>query len=151
MRPSGREIKPGIWAEEEAEIHRGARIVAPAYIGWGSKVREDTLITRCTSIEKNCYVDCGTVIENSSILANTHIGIWLDVCHAVASGDKFVSLGHDVVVKISDPSIMRSNSDAKKGVDFSRPSVAQQVVATFNKNNLHRRKWCLEPILSRGD
>ena len=133
MRPSGREIKPGIWAEEGAEIQRGARIVAPAYIGCGSKVREDTLITRCSSVEKNCYVDCGTVIEDSSILANTHIGIWLDVCHAVASGKKFVSLGHEVVLDISDPSVMRSNSEAKKGVDLTRQYAAQQIVAAIQQ------------------
>ncbi len=150
MRPSGREIKPGIWAEENAEIHRGARIVAPAYIGSGSRVREDTLITRCTSIEKNCYVDCGTVIENSSILANTHIGIWLDVCHAVASGEKFVSLGHDVVVEISDPSIMRSNSDAKKGVEFSRPYAARQIVATIQQEQPPSPEMVLGANLIQG-
>ena len=109
MRPSGREIKSGIWIDEGAEIHRRARIVAPAFIGCGSKIQEDALITRCSSIEGHCFVDCGTVIEDSSILANTHIGIWLDVCHAVASGNKLMSLVHDVVVEIADSSIMRSN------------------------------------------
>ena len=33
IRPSGQEIKPGIWLDDGAEIHRRARIVAPAYIG----------------------------------------------------------------------------------------------------------------------
>ena len=113
MRPSGREVKPGIWVEDGAEIHRRARIVAPAFVGKNSKIEEDTLITRCSSVERDCCVDCGTVIEDSSILANTSIGIWLDVCHAVAHGNKFLSLGHEVVVDIADPSVLRFNAEVR--------------------------------------
>jgi NDP-sugar pyrophosphorylase family protein len=109
MRPSGVEVRPGIWIEDGADVHRRARIVAPAYIGSGSKVREDTLITRCSSIERDCFVDYGTVVEDSSILANTHIGIWLDVAHSVADGNKLFNLERNVILEISDPSVMRAN------------------------------------------
>ena len=116
MRPSGTELKPGIWVDEGAEIHRKARIVAPAYIGRDSKVMEDTLITRCSNIERGCCVDYGTVIENSSLLANTHVGIWLDVCHAVVSGSKLMSLGRNVTLEIADRSILRSAGVAREDV-----------------------------------
>lgn len=135
IRPSGAEVKPCIWVEEGAEIHRSARIVAPAYIGYGSQVREDTLVTRCSSIERDCYVDYGTVVEDSSILANTHIGIWLDVCHAVASGNKLMSLGRDVILEISDPSIMRAVSSDRRDprnafldVSYSQECETQPVI-----------------------
>ena len=123
MRPSGVEVKPGIWVEEAAEINRRARIVAPAYIGRASKILEDTLITRCSNIERDCYVDYGTVIEDSSILPNTHIGIWLDVCHAVVNGNKLLSLGRNVTLEISDRSIMRTVGSPRdearnKSLDF---------------------------------
>lgn len=114
MRPTGQEIKPGIWIDDGAEVHRRARIVAPAYIGRGSKVKEDTLITRCSSIERGCCVDAGTVIEDSSVLPNTDIGIWLDVCHAIASGNKLFSLERNVMVEISDSNVMRANGSARK-------------------------------------
>jgi hypothetical protein len=104
---TGREIRPGVWIDEGAKVHRRARIVGPAYIGCGSKVRADTLITRCASIERQCCVDYGTVIEDSSLLPNTHVGIWLDVCHAVAKGNKLFSVSRDVGIEISDPSVMR--------------------------------------------
>jgi carbonic anhydrase/acetyltransferase-like protein (isoleucine patch superfamily) len=109
-RPSGREVKRGIWIDDGAEVHRWARIVAPAYIGRGSKIMEDTLITRCSNVEKDCCVDYGTVIEDSSILQNTEVGICLDVCHAIANGNRLLSLDRDVVVEISDPAVMRSSS-----------------------------------------
>jgi NDP-sugar pyrophosphorylase family protein len=114
MRPAGTEVKPGIWVDEGAQVHKRARIVAPAYIGRGSKIRQGTVITRCSSVEKDCYVDCGTVIEDSSILSDTHIGISVDVCHAVANGNKLLNLERDVVIEISDPGVMRSTSSIRK-------------------------------------
>ncbi len=113
MRPVGREIRPGVWVGDDAEIHKGARIVAPAYIGSGSKVLDNTLITRLSSIERDCYIDCGTVIEDSSLLPNTRIGIWLDVRHAVVSGNKMLSLKRNVTVEISDPALVRSTLPAR--------------------------------------
>jgi hypothetical protein len=109
MRPPGKEIRPGVWVEAGARIHRRARIVAPAYIGRGAQVREDTLITRCSNLESSCYIDYGTVIEDSSILTNSYIGIWLDVTHAVVSGNKLANVGRNVVLNISDSNVIREN------------------------------------------
>ena len=158
MRPSGVELKPGIWVDEGAEIDRRARLVAPAYIGRGCKIQEDTLITRCSNIEKGCYVDYGTVIEDSSILANTHIGIWLDVCHAVANGNKLLSLGRNVILEISDRSIMRTIGSAREesrnnSLDFYE---AQQVITDLNEQEQPEeprtpKAGSSEPILSRGE
>ena len=119
IRPPGQAAKAGLWIDEGAEVDRRARIVAPAYIGRGVRIQEDALITRCSSLEEGCYVDCGTVIEDSSILANTHVGIWLDVRHAVASGNKLLSMEHDVVLEISDPNVMRSTRPAEAMKNFA--------------------------------
>ena len=155
VRSTGREIKPGIWVEGGAEIHRGARIVAPAFIGAGTCIEEDTLITRCSSIEKGCYIDCGTVIEDSSVLANTHIGIWLDVCHAVAGGNKLWSLAHEAMVEISDASILRSNGAVRQethpACEHQPQPAEQQIVAAIQQQPPTRETCGLEPILSRGD
>lgn len=107
MRPSGQEIRPGVWVEAGAQIHRRARIVAPAYVGCGTQVREDTLVTRCSSLESACYIDYGTVIEDSSILSNSYVGIWLDVSHALVKGNKLANVQRDVMLEISDRSVMR--------------------------------------------
>jgi anti-sigma B factor antagonist len=109
-RPSGQQIRPGVWMDDKAVVHRKARIVAPVYIGRRAEVKADAVVTRFSTIEKDCCIDCGTVVEDSSILANTNIGIWLDVCHAVVCGNKLFSLGRDVAIKISDTSIMSSNA-----------------------------------------
>ena len=116
--PPGREVKRGIWIDEGAEVHRRARLVAPAYIGRGSEIMEDTLVTRFSNIEKDCCVNYGTVIEDSSILQGTEIGICLDVCHAVANGNKLLKLDRNVVIEITDTNVMRPNGQvAGQGKD----------------------------------
>jgi NDP-sugar pyrophosphorylase family protein len=128
MRPAGTEIKPGVWVDEGAQVHKRARIVAPAYIGRGSKIRQNTVITRCSSIERDCYVDCGTVVEDSSILSHTHIGISVDVCHAVVDGNKLLNLERDVVIEISDLGVMRSTRSIRKQPRTAAQEEERQVV-----------------------
>jgi hypothetical protein len=126
MRPCGVEIRPGVWVDEGADVDRRARIVAPAYIGRGVTLREDTLVTRCSSVERECYIDYGTVVEDSSILAYTRVGIWLDVIQAVASGNMMQSLKHNVVLEIPDPGVMRWNGAVPEtSKDFERSPFAE--------------------------
>ncbi len=76
-------MKPGVWVGEGARIHHKARIVAPAFIGAQTKIRASALITRSTVIEHHAEVDCGTVVENSTVLPYTYVGAGLDVMHSV--------------------------------------------------------------------
>jgi hypothetical protein len=140
--PSGREISPGVWIDDGAEVHRGARIVGPAYIGCGAKVLDHVLVTRLSSIERGCCIDCGTVIEDSSILANTKIGIWLDVCHAIVRGNKIWSLEREVMVEVSDPSIMRSTTPVRVvGPRTSELHEAQKIVENSRTPEPTRSIW----------
>ena len=107
--PTGKEIKPRVWVDEGAQVHRRARIVAPAYVGRSSTIREDTVITRCSDVESFCEVDYGTVIEDTSILSNSYVGIWLDVAHAVVCGNKLLNLERDVTLDVTDASMLRKS------------------------------------------
>src|SRR5581483_3340400 len=83
IRPPGKEIKPGVWVDEHARIHRSARVLAPAYIGAGARVRAAAVVTRCSSVEHHAEIDCGTVVEDATILPHTYVGAGLDVAHVV--------------------------------------------------------------------
>jgi NDP-sugar pyrophosphorylase family protein len=112
MEPAGIEIKPGVWAEDGAQIHRRARLVAPVYLGRGVKVRDGALITRFSHLEQDCTVDCGTVVDDASVLDHTYIGQWLDLSHAVVSGSRLVHLGRNVAVEVEDAKLI---SNARSG------------------------------------
>ncbi len=107
LRPRGVEIRPGVWMGENAQIGRGARIVAPAFIGQRVTIGDDCLITRCTNVECNSQVDFGTAVEDSSVLSNTYLGIGLDLSHSIVDGKYLWNLRHDVTLEITDPAVMR--------------------------------------------
>jgi carbonic anhydrase/acetyltransferase-like protein (isoleucine patch superfamily) len=121
LRPHGTQVRPGVWVGEDAQIHRDARIVAPAFIGRGARIAEQCLITRCSNIESNCHVDYGTVVEDSSILSNSYLGIGLDLSHAIVDGNNLLNLERDVTLQIADPCIIRQNKPLREETDFHSP------------------------------
>jgi len=110
LRPQGSETRPGVWVDEGAQVHRTARIVPPAFLGRKSKIEEQCLITRCSNVESNCQIDYGTVVEDSSILSNSYVGIGLDVSHSIVNGNQLLNLERDVTLEIQDPGMIRRNA-----------------------------------------
>jgi NDP-sugar pyrophosphorylase family protein len=106
MLPPGRQIKPGVWVEDGARIHHGARILAPAFIGAHSKIRAAVVLTRGAVIEHHSEIDCGTVVENSSVLPYTYVGAGLDLSHSVAGFNRVIHLRRNVAVEINDPKLV---------------------------------------------
>ena len=100
--PSGRQVKPGVWVEDGARIHRGARVLAPAFIGTRARIRAAAVITRCAVIEHHSQVDCGTVVEDSTVLPYTYLGAGLDVTHSVIGLKRLVHLRRNVEVEFDD-------------------------------------------------
>lgn len=109
LRPKGTESRTGVWIDEGAQVHRDARIVAPAFIGRSTKIAEQSLITRCSNVESNCVIDYGTVVEDSSILSNTYVGIGLEVSHSIVDGNNLLNLERGVSLEIADPCVFRQN------------------------------------------
>jgi NDP-sugar pyrophosphorylase family protein len=121
LRPQGTESRPGVWMDEGAQVHRDARIVAPAYIGRGVRIAEQSLITRCSNLESNCQIDYGTVVEDSSILSNSYVGIGLDVAHSIVDGNNLLNLERGVTLEVSDPCVIRQNRVPRQGRNFQSP------------------------------
>ena len=100
--PEGVQIKPGVWVGRGAQVHRRARVLSPAFIGAGSRVRAAAVITRCTALEHHTVVDCGTVVENVSTLPHTYLGAGLDVTHCVVGRRRLWNLKRNVEVEFAD-------------------------------------------------
>jgi hypothetical protein len=105
-RPAGMEVRPGVWIEDRARIEKGARLLAPAFVGAFAKVRAHAVITRCSSVEHHAQVDLGTVVENSTILPYCRVGAGLDVAHTVVGGGTVANLRRDVTIEIVDPKLI---------------------------------------------
>jgi NDP-sugar pyrophosphorylase family protein len=110
LQPIGTEIRPGVWAGVSARIHPRSRIVAPAYIGERAKIRASAVITRFTSVEHHAVIDCGAVIENSSIQPYTYVGAGLDVNFSIVGRNRIANLRRNVEVGIKDPKLLSTIS-----------------------------------------
>jgi hypothetical protein len=104
--PAGEQIRPGVWAASRAQIEKGARVLAPAFIGACARIRSGAVITRCSSIEHHAQVDCGTVVENASLLPYSYIGAALELAHSVAGFSCIWNLRRDCAVRISDAKLL---------------------------------------------
>jgi carbonic anhydrase/acetyltransferase-like protein (isoleucine patch superfamily) len=106
VKPLGREVKPGVWLANGARIQKGARLVAPCYVGAYARVRSAAVITRGSAVEHHAEVDCGTVVEAANILPLSYVGAGLDVCHAVVGYCRMAPLRRPVEVEITDPRLV---------------------------------------------
>ena len=110
IKPGGKQIRPGVWKQDGAKIERGARIVAPAYVGAHSRIRASSLLTRGSVVEHHCLIDCGTAIENSTVLPFSQMGPALDLCNSILIFRQITNLSRDVTVEIEDPKLIRAVS-----------------------------------------
>ncbi len=106
VRPHGCEVKPGVWLAEHARIHRTARVLAPAFVGAHARLRAASVVTRCSVVEHHAEVDCGTVLEDATVLPYTYVGAGLDAAHAVAGWGRVAHLRRNVEVEIADSRLL---------------------------------------------
>lgn len=100
--PAGEEWRPGVWVAPGARIEKGARLIAPAFVGRAARLRSGAVVTRCSCIEHHSEIDCGTVVENSSVLPYSYIGAGLDLAHSVAGMGTVANLRRNAVVEMAD-------------------------------------------------
>ncbi len=124
IRPAGQEIKPGIWCGDGARISSSAQILAPVYIGPRARIRAGALLAAGTSIEHHSEVDCGTVVQDSSVLPRTYLGPGLHISQSVVSGSRLVHLGRNLDVELADTGLL-----ARRGA--STPLRALRAVASL--------------------
>jgi hypothetical protein len=115
LQPQAFQVRPGVWMGEGVHVEKEARIVAPAFIGSGVTISEQCLITRCSNVERNSYIDYGSAIEDTSVLPSTYVGIGLDVSHSIVDGESLLNLDRGVALKIGDPSVMRQHKPVAGG------------------------------------
>ncbi|MGE5323981.1 MAG: hypothetical protein ACM3SW_14015 [Actinomycetota bacterium] len=106
--PAGEPIRPGVWMAPRAQIEKGARVLAPAFIGSFARIRSGAVITRCSTIERHAHVDCGTVVENSTVLPYCSLGAALEVAHSVAGYSHIWNLRRNCAVRVSDGKLLRN-------------------------------------------
>lgn len=126
----GREISPGVWVGEGAEIHPAATLCAPVLVGRGARVGRDVSVGPYSVIGDNCVIDEGAGIFQSVIWNNTHVGRDSKLEDCVVGSDCYLkpgsSLGEGVV--LSDECVVEEGGVVKKNVKiWPRKTVKRRV------------------------
>ncbi|MCU1298469.1 MAG: putative mannose-phosphate guanyltransferase [Acidobacteriaceae bacterium] len=118
--PVGHQVTPGMWMAPDSHLDPSAQITGPVYIGAQSRVRAYCRIAGATSIERNCDVDSGTHIEDSSILPGTFLGVGLRVNNSIVSPGKLFHIGRNVELTIPDRRIVGKTFRLKSFTDKTK-------------------------------
>jgi NDP-sugar pyrophosphorylase family protein len=102
LHPQGTETRPWVWQGADSEIDSSAVITGPAFIGARSRIAACCTVEGGSSIERDCEVDCGTVIQESWVMEQTYLGVALDVRRSIVGQDTLFNLDRNVEVKIGD-------------------------------------------------
>lgn len=124
IKPNGREIKPGVWVAEGASIHHRSRLLAPCFVGERARIRSKAVLTRGSVIEHDAIVDCGTVIDNSSVLAMSIIGAGLDLTQSVAGYKHIWSIKRDLSTEITDRQLVSVIRGSRHGLLYGATRLA---------------------------
>jgi hypothetical protein len=108
VRPAAAEIQPGVWLGEGARVHPSVRVLGPSFLGGKTRVKAGSVIAPGTSVERECEIDCGTVIENASILPHTYVAPGLRVSNAIVQGSRFIHLGRKLEVELGATGLLGS-------------------------------------------
>ncbi len=106
VQPEGVEVKPGVWVASGARIHRRARLLAPAFVGEHAEVHASAVLTRGGVLEHHTVVDCGTIIDDATLLPYSTAGSGLDIAHTVVGFGRLAHLRRNVELEISDPKLV---------------------------------------------
>ena len=107
MRPFGKQIGEQIWIGEDVNLASSARIIGPTYIGARTTIRAGATIGPYVSVERDCVVDCGTTVEQSTILPDTYLAPGLHVRDGVVDGQYLEHLGWAAVADLQPAGLGR--------------------------------------------
>lgn len=100
--PVGREVRAGIWMGDYSFVDNTARIDAPAFIGAGTRIGASCNIGGSSAIERDCEIDCGTIVEDCCVFPDTYVGMGLNVRHSLVAGSKLFHLKRNVEIEFRD-------------------------------------------------
>lgn len=100
MRPLGREVQDKVWVAEGARVDSSARLIGPAYIGARCIIGAGATIGPFASVEHDCQIDCGTTVEQSTILPYTYLSPGLLVRRAQVDGGRMETFDRDAVADL---------------------------------------------------
>lgn len=102
LRPRGSQIDEQVWIGEQTRIAPSVRFFGPCFVGDGAVLHDFVSLGPFSSVENGCRIDCGTTVEQSSVLPNTFLAAGLNVRGSIVDGPRLEQLDSGTVVNLRD-------------------------------------------------
>ena len=86
MKPMGTQIRDKVWVGEGVKIAPTARVIGPVYIGARTTIGAGATVGPFSSVEHDCVVDCGTTVEQSTVLPHSYLAPGLLIRNSQVDG-----------------------------------------------------------------
>ncbi|HEY3974140.1 MAG TPA: hypothetical protein VGM18_14125 [Candidatus Sulfotelmatobacter sp.] len=123
LRPSGKQIREQVWIGEGASLADSVRVIGPTYIGARTIVRAGATIGPLASVERDCVVDCGTTVEQSTVLPDTYLAPGLMIRRAMVDGAHLEDLRSGIVADLQPAGLGSRIEPAKSRKAESREAL----------------------------
>ena len=131
MKPLGTQIRDKVWVGEGVKIAPTARVIGPVYIGARTTIGAGATVGPFSSVEHDCVIDCGTTVEQSTVLPNSYLAPGLLIRNSQVDGRHLEHLRWGAVADLQPAQLGRRIeprgsrrplfSRADKNDFFSRP------------------------------
>lgn len=103
---TARKSEPGIWISHGATIHQKAELKPPVFIGEYTQVNQGAKIGPNVVIEKKCFIDNESTIQNTLICENSYIGQGLVINNCIVDRNLLINLSYETHVTIGENFIL---------------------------------------------
>jgi NDP-sugar pyrophosphorylase family protein len=110
-----REIEPGVWVGRRTKIGKGAKLLAPCWIGDNVRIGAESLVGPMAFLEDQVVVESRSLIVNSWVGPETFVGTLTEIRDSLAWGTLLINWKNGSHTQIPDPFLLASLAEDKGG------------------------------------
>jgi lipopolysaccharide/colanic/teichoic acid biosynthesis glycosyltransferase len=97
----GREVQEGVWISRNVTLHPTVNLVPPVYLGENSRIGAGVRLGPNVVVVRDCMLDAGSTVENSTILPGSYVGQALELDHVIIERNRLTNVraGGEVIVR----------------------------------------------------
>lgn len=97
----GREVQEGVWISRNVTLHPTANLIPPVYLGENSRIGAGIRLGPNVVVVRDCMLDSGTTVENSTILPGSYVGQALELDHVIVERNRLINVraGGEAIVR----------------------------------------------------
>lgn len=100
IQPAGLQTDERVWIHPSAYVDPSAKLQGPCYVGANTRLNAGVVVTGYSSVERNCEIDMGTILDHACVLPNTYLAPGLHVKNSVVDGARLEHLDRGVIVDL---------------------------------------------------